>query len=319
MTTPAVRTMKRGNSRYYIHPVTKEKAVGVTSVVNMLPKDFLRFWSAKVVAEKAVSNLAEVIGMVSKGQPEDAIQYLKRAPMQTTDVAAVKGTEVHAMTEEVDLLGGIPSRIHKDLLPYARGYLAFREETEAEIVEVETTIWSKVHGYSGTLDRSILIPDTTWSTMEAPPEWYEGPAIPILGDVKTTRSGVHAEVALQLAAYRAAEEKMVVGEDGEFTPAPWARHSTTGLVIHLRPDSWKLVPVEIGPEVFDIFKALLVVFTWDKELKDTVLHNPIAGVDTWDPDEVLDLEKVIKQLTKTELARKARVAKKLEKEKADEA
>jgi hypothetical protein len=310
VTTPAVKTMKRGNSRYYIHPVTKEKAVGVTSVVNMLPKDFLRFWSAKVVAEKAVENLAEVIGFVSKGQSQDAINFLKRAPMQTTSGAAVKGTEVHAMTEEVDELGGIPSRIHKDLLPYARGYLAFREETEAEILEVETTIWSKTHGYSGTLDRSILIPESTWSNMEAPPSWYEGPIVPILGDVKTTRSGVHAEVAVQLAAYRAAEEKMVADAEGNYIPEPWGHHSTTGLVIHLRPDSWSLVPVEIGPEVFDIFRSLLVVFQWEKELKDTVLHNPIAGVETWEPDDILDLEKVIKQLTKTEAARKARVAKK---------
>ena len=314
MTTPAMRTISRGNSRYYIHPETGEKAVGVTSVVGMLPKDFLKFWAAKVTAEAAVDNLAEVIGMVAKGDRQGAVDFLKRSHMRNLDTASVKGTEVHAMTEDVDNLGGIPARIHKDLLPYARGYLAFREETEAEIVEVETSIWSTEHNYSGTLDRSLRIPESAWANMDAPPSWYEGPDMRILADVKTTRSGVHAEVAVQLAAYRAADQKMVANEEGLFVPEPWAEHSTTGLVIHLRPDSWKLVPVEIGPEIFQVFVNLLSVFRWEKVLKDEVLYPPIAGVEEWDPGAILDLEKVIKALTKAEAARVAREAKKAEKE-----
>ena len=315
MTDPVMRTMKRGNSRYYIHPETGAKAVGVTSVVNMLPKDFLKFWAAKVTAEAAVDNIAETIGLVAKGQRESAIDLLKRSHMRNLDTASVKGTEVHAMTEDVDNLGGIPARIHRDLLPYARGYLAFREETEAEIVEVETSIWSTEHNYSGTLDRSLRIPESAFANMEAPPSWYEGPELPILGDVKTTRSGVHAEVAIQLSAYRSADQKMVLNAaEGTFHPEVWEPHSMTGLVIHLRPDSWKLVPVAIGPDVFEIFVNLLSVFRWEKELKDEVLYPPIAGVEEWEPGAILDLEKAIATMNKNEVSRKAREAKKAEKE-----
>jgi hypothetical protein len=294
MTTPEVRTISRGGSRYYIHPVTQEKAVGVTSVVGMLPKDFLKWWAAKMVAEEAVDNFGALASLVASGQRDGAVDWLKRAHLRNTGEASIRGTDIHTLTEAIDEKGGIPKGTPKAHLGYARGYIAFREETEAEIMEVETTVWNSTHGYSGTLDRIVRIPESAFANMDAPPSWYEGEK-PIIADVKTTRSGIHAEVALQLSAYKAAEEKMAPQADGSFAPEPWMPLQEHGLVIWLRPDEWKLVPVFCGAPIFDIFVSLMDTFHWEKELKDSVLLPALAG-QTWEESAIVSLEKIIDKL-----------------------
>ena len=293
MTTPKMRTVSRGGARYYIHPETKEKAVGVTSVVGMLPKDFLKWWAAKMTAEEAVDNFGALASLVAKGDRDGAVDWLKRAHLRNVGKASVKGTEVHSMVEEVTELGGIPKKIKKDLLPYARGWLAFLEATDATVLEQETTVWSTEHGYSGTLDLSLSIPDSTW--VDGPPSWWEGADVPIIADVKTTRSGVHAEVALQLAAYRGADEKMSQDAEGVFHPEPWPVHQKTGLVVWLRPDEWKLVPVDTGDATLEVFVSLMDAFRWEKELSKEALYPELAG-NTWAETDVVELEKILKSL-----------------------
>jgi len=294
MTVPKIQTLKRGGSRFYVHPETKEKAPGVTSIVGMLPKEFLKYWAAKVTAEAAVENFGAVANLVAAGDSDGAVDYLKRAQFRTVGGAALKGTEVHEMTEAIDEAGAVPKRMKKALLPYAQGYLEFRQQTEVEILEVETTIWSQEHGYSGTLDRVLKIPAAAWGDQE-PPSWWTGE--PQVADVKTTRSGVHAEVAIQMAAYRAASEALRVQTDGSYKAEAWPVTDVTGLVIHLRPEAWKLVPVRIGPDVFEIFKALLVVHGWDKDVSKDVLYPAVAGR-AWDEGETVPLEKILAEIAK---------------------
>lgn len=301
MTVPKMRTMNRGGARYYIHPVTKEKAAGVTSVVGMLPKDFLKWWAAKMVAQAAVEQFGTLAQFVANGETEAGVNWLKSAHQRDVGQASAKGTEVHDMVEKVTEAGGIPRGLKRDLHPYARGWLAFLEAVQPTILEQETTVWSTTHGYSGTLDLSMSIPESTWE--DEAPSWWEGSEVPILGDVKTTRSGIHADVALQLAAYRAAEEKMTANAEGAFEPEPWPVHQKTGLVVWLRPDEWKLVPVDIGDEVFDIFKALREVFRWEKEMREEVIYPELIG-DVWTEEDIVDLEKVLKGVAQKKRGRK---------------
>lgn len=197
------------------------------------------------------------------------------------------------MVEDITASGGIPKRLPRNLVPYARGWLAFLEATEATLLEQETTVWNSTYGYSGTLDLSLSIPEETWEDQR--PSWYEGPNVPIIADVKTTRSGVHAEVSLQLAAYANAEEKMVADKEGAFHPEPWPTHQATGLVVWLRPDQWSLVPVDIGPDVFRMFKVLRQVFDWEKGRKDEVLYPPIAG-SILEEEDIIQLVDILRSL-----------------------
>jgi hypothetical protein len=92
-------------------------------------------------------------------------------------------------------------------------------------------------------------------------------------DYKTTRSGVHAEVALQLAAY--ARGEIILQPDGTEIPLPEIHGAA---VLHLRPEGWKLVPVAITDEVFEVFAVgLKLVHGWDTELSKGVLGKPIMS------------------------------------------
>lgn len=257
MTTPKINTIKRGGSRLYVHPDDGAKVPGVTSVLNMLPKEFLKFWAAKVVAETAVENLGSVVGL-AMGDPQGAIDYLKRAPMRNTGAAADMGTTVHDMYERLSR-GEDVGRLTPDLKPYLAIYRDFEKKFEPEFLHIEDTVWSETHGYAGSFDfiAKVTDPDT-------------GDRMTVIGDWKTTRSGVHEEVALQLSAYKNAD--YIVTADGERVDIPAIEG---GIVVHARPEGGQVVPARVDDEVFEIFKHLLSVYTYEKEFKKGVLGNGI--------------------------------------------
>ncbi|GGM78570.1 hypothetical protein GCM10012275_56490 [Longimycelium tulufanense] len=258
MTTPKIRTVSRGGSRFYIHPTSADRVPGVTSIIGMLPKPFLTAWAAKLTAETAVDLLGEVVGIALRDK-QAAVDMLKRAPRRFTEAAADVGTEVHELCEHLSR-GDRIGRVHPDLRPYVDGYQEFLDEFQPEFLELEATLWSDTHRYAGSCDWIAKIGDEI-----------------VIGDNKTTRSGVHEEVALQLTAYAFAD--YFLRPDGTQDPIPKIE---AGAVVHLRPDEddpsrprWQLVPVRVDESVFDVFLTLRRVFEWDKDIKATVLGEPV--------------------------------------------
>lgn len=269
MTTPKVNTIHRSGSRFYVDPDTGKKNPGVTSVLNMLPKPFLKAWAAKLVAETAVNNIASVVGLAFT-DPKGAIDYLKRAPDRFTKSAADNGSEAHDIFEQI-ALGNPPKRVHPDMEPYVAHFMEFMETCQPEFLLMEETVWSDEHGYAGSFDAlAILRGDGAGPLKDKT----------LFMDWKTTRSGVHEEVALQLAAYRFADA--VVRPDGTRVPLPEA---DGGAVLHVRPEGWSLVPVETDTveiageqvRVMDYMLALREVFDWDIEVKKHVIGKPVTG------------------------------------------
>lgn len=82
----------------------------------------------------------------------------------------------------------------------------------------------------------------------------------------TNRSGLHDDIALQLAANRNMEEVTVDSET--LIPAP-ATDMTVGL--HLSPEGFKMKEVESGPVIFDTYTALRDV--WDFAVFDGKMAN----------------------------------------------
>src|SRR5690606_41288907 len=54
VTSPKIATFHNRGTRFYEHPTKDLQVPGGTSVRNMLPKGYLKFWAAKLVAESAV-------------------------------------------------------------------------------------------------------------------------------------------------------------------------------------------------------------------------------------------------------------------------
>ena len=253
MTTPKVSTVKKGGSRFYIHPTSRLQVPGVTSVVGMLPKEFLKFWAAKVTAEAAVDNVGAVVNLVANGDRDGAIDYLKRAHMRSVGKSADIGTDVHDVVERLSR-GEQVGRVHPDLQVFVDHFNEFLDIFQPEYLFLEETVWSETHGYAGSFDAIAVIQGET-----------------IIIDNKTTKSGVHAEVALQMAAYANAD--YIVSADGDKVPLPTIDGAA---VLHLRPEGWNLVPVAITPEVFQVFLNLIPVVSWERELSRSVVGRPLS-------------------------------------------
>lgn len=258
MTLPKINTIKRGGSRLYVHPETADKVPGVTSILNMLPKGFLKFWASKSVAEFAVDNLGSVVDLAIRGQQQAAVDMLKRAPDRDTAQAADFGTSVHDLFERM-ARGETLGRVHPDLEPFVEIFKGFEAQFKPEFLFLEETVWSETHGYAGSLDFIARVTDP--STKDQ---------MTVIGDWKTTRSGVHAEVALQETAYSRAD--YIVRADGGRVPIP---KLDGGIVVHARPEGGKVVPARLGDDLFETFLSLRKVWEWDRELSRTVLGNEV--------------------------------------------
>lgn len=257
MTTPKVNTIKRGDSRFYVEPDSGEKVPGVTSVLGMLPKGFLKFWAAKMVAEEFADDPGTAISLLFRNR-EAAVDHLKKAPDRNTRKAADIGTAAHDLFELMSQ-GKPIGRVHPELEIYVQHFDDFLKKCQPEYHLLEETVWSDTHKYAGSFDANATI-------------WGERLWI----DNKTTRSGVHEEVGLQLAAYRFAD--YILRPDGSRTPNPKA---DGGAVLHVRPEGWKLVPVKADEQAFEVFLHLREIFRYEKEMKSSMVGKVVAS----GPDE----------------------------------
>ncbi|MFJ9408589.1 hypothetical protein [Streptomyces sp. NPDC101393] len=247
-----LRTFKRGDSRFYVDDSTGATAPGVTSIIDMLPKGFLKFWAAKMSAEFAVENLGAVITLAMKDK-NAAVDLIKGASTRFTREAGDFGTQSHNIFEKL-ARGESPGRMHSEFQLMAGHFKEFLDQAQPEFIHLEQTVWSDTHDFAGSFDAIGTIEGET-----------------VILDWKTTRSGIHEEVALQLNAYANAD-RIILSESGESVALPTI---DAGAVLHVRPEGWKLVPVKMDPAIFDMFLHLKHVLEWDRGGKRGVIGNPV--------------------------------------------
>jgi hypothetical protein len=251
-----VSTIKRGSSRFYINPADAHiKVPGVTSIVGMLPKDFLTFWAAKESAEAAVNNW-DIVNKLCQRDPQGAIDYLKGAHRRTSKAASDLGSAAHDIFERLARGEAVSDRaIHMDVKPHVRHFREFLNAVQPEFLHLEETVWSDAHQYAGSFDAIARV---------------DGEVVVL--DWKTSKA-VYDSVALQLSAYRYAD-RIILAENGESVDVP---EMVGGAVLHVRPEGWSFVPVECGPDVYAVFLALREVFDWEQNGKKSVVGRPIAS------------------------------------------
>lgn len=260
-----VLTIKRGGSRFYVHPVTHVKYPGVTSVIGMLPKPFLTFWAAKMTAEAAVDNLAAVESIARRDRA-GAIDYLKGAHRRYTSLRAGVGSDAHDLFERL-IRGEYVNRVHPDLEPYRAAFMEFLALVNPELVRAEDVAWSDTHEYAGSFDAILYV----WLDVDGKPTPdRSGERHTLMVDWKTSK-GTYPDVALQMAAYANADK--LIDPEGNTVPLP---EFDGAAVLHVTPESWEFVPVRIDAEVFQIFLNLRRVFEWDRDISKTVLGRALA-------------------------------------------
>ena len=285
-TAPKTRMQKSGRGHTYF--LDGEWCPGVTTILGAgLPKPALVGWASKVPAEVVANGLtvmkSETTGKthvvaddlmaelrewqdsrtgstvvkwgdhtpLPRGAVADAIGSLR---FRDLDAAARKGTTVHNLAEK--LAHGEEVEVPEELTGHVRSYLRFLDEWQPYDALTERVIVNRRWRYMGKLDMIARFDNL--------PEWIADRIGSTSGtgllDIKTSRSGIFSDVALQLEAYRRGET-MLEGRDEVPMPA-----IDFVAAIHVRTDGYDLyafdIETERRPTTFDIFLYAKQVGDW---------------------------------------------------------
>jgi hypothetical protein len=239
-----IRRVKYGRGHGY-RDARGATVPGVTTILgDGLAKPALINWAATTTAGYAVDHWDELAEL----KPSERLKKLEKARYEDLDAAGNKGTAVHKLAEK--LVKGEQVNVPDELAGHIRSYVRFLDEEEPEAVIVEGVVMSHRHGYAGTLD---LIAD------------FPRRGQRLLADIKTARSGVFPDNALQLAGYRYADAILVNGQERPMLPVDGA------VVVHVRADGYSVVPVEAGPTEFRYFLYCQQLWRWVNEHSRTVV------------------------------------------------
>lgn len=229
---PARLAFRRVNyGRGHGYTLNGQKLAGVTTLINDgVPKPGLINWASRMVAEYVADRLADE-GATWRGYGRDQlVGLLAGVPSAERDAAGRAGTQVHTLAER--LLADEEVEVPEELIGHVDAYLAFLDQWRPTDLLVERPCLSLRHRYAGTFDLIATLPTLGRCLL----------------DIKTARSGIWPETALQLAAYRRAD--LYQDEAGDLQPMPTVEHT---LAIWVRGDGYDLHPVRTDDDVFRTF------------------------------------------------------------------
>jgi hypothetical protein len=232
--------------RYWLDgkPIT-----GVTTLIKGgLPAPALMYWSAKTVAEWVADNEDAVAGLRNMGRGP-MIAALKETPWQARDEAANRGTEVHALAEK--LVAGEEVDVPEPIAGHVESCVRFLDEWHVTPIITETSVAHRAHWWAGRLDMIGSLPDGRI----------------ICWDWKTTRSGIFAETAFQLAAYSHAQ--FYVTDDDIDTEIAMPTIDECKAV-WLRADGYDVIPCQADDAVYNEFRHMAYVAQTAKRMKSYV-------------------------------------------------
>lgn len=234
---PPIRRRNYGKGHGYVD-ANNRKVPGVTTILgDGLPKKALINWAANATAEYAIDHWDE-LGQLG---PSARLKKLQGGRYEVRDAAANRGTAVHTLGEK--LVRGEEVAVPEALAGHVESYVEFLDDWDPVPFMVETVVMSHKHGYAGTLDLGAEIASSLLILAGALNSDFPRPTARCLIDLKTSRSGIFGETALQLAGYRYAD--VYVDDNGEEQPMP---EFDLALGLHVRADGYSLLPITAGRE-----------------------------------------------------------------------
>ncbi len=275
---PKNATTSSSGSRFYVWG-RGERYWSVTTILRALPKDALKFWAAKVVAEFAVDRSKTWFTM----SRDEAVEWLKKEPLRYTNKRADVGSAIHAAAEAWVLQRPMSGDFSEEERAGIGRFLEFVDTLKPRFHLTEASVYNRTQKYAGTLDAVLDVPydrllDLAGGNPHKVP-WTprEGRDVVTLlvdyksgGDVEEGK-GVYPEVALQLSAYGRAEfVGMPNGSEVSLPPLDGAA------VLHVQAAGWRLVPVDaLRDDVWKSFLYVREVFRWLEVISKDVLGFPL--------------------------------------------
>lgn len=258
---------------WYRVPGTDTKLRRVTTILNGgYPKPELVFWSANLTAQDAFATLPRLVAAsLYPAEKEAAYDWLRKGHIRKKEERGDLGTAAHTLVESHVLGTPLPEELLDDpeMAPYLDHFLRFVADWKVEFEASEMTVGNFTNGYAGKLDylfRSRPIA----AALKVPADTL------FLGDTKTggelDEKGVYPEAGLQMSAYRRAEVCWL--RDGAQLPMP--KIHDVGIVLHLRPEGYRPMPLKCGDDVFDAFLHVWQVAEFKRVLAKSVVGEALT-------------------------------------------
>lgn len=284
---------RQGNG-YYADHVSGDRLRSVTTILSGgVPKPGLVHWAGNTCTDSAIEHLP---ALVAASRYPDRLAELRnwitRAHTRKKDERAEVGSAVHAIIE-ARLLGTTPPASVKvgdeewaldgpELAPYIEQFHRFETEWEPTWLASEMVVANPDDGYAGTLDYIIGGYGPIKHALNA--QGYDLGGLDVMGDTKTGGEwnrqtaaghvhGVYPEAGLQMSAYRRATTCWL--RSGERAPMPAT--AEVGVVLHLRPEGYRLYPVRCGDLEYRYFRHAQMVDEWSSRMASAKADDPVIG------------------------------------------
>lgn len=240
------------NEKAHRYTLDGKHVQGVTTILGAgIPKPALVKWSAKSVAEWVADNESGLEQLRSMGRAP-MVEALKNVPWQVRDEAAVKGTEVHKIAEEI--INGREVEVPARLLSYVNGYVDLIDAFHIEPILTEVPVANRKEWYAGKLDLVARMNGLVY-----------------LLDNKTSK-GIYGETSLQTAAYARAE--FYVHDNDPDTEFPMPHIDRIG-VIHITETASTIHDLGDIDKAFKLFRHIKHIANNLDYLK-TVVSEPLV-------------------------------------------
>jgi hypothetical protein len=248
---PAEGIVRRGSKRRS-YTIDGLKVPGVTTITGYFKSGGLAEYPGKAVAKYAANNW-EALSAMPWGDRLEALYAGRWAEMRA---AAARGTDVHKIAARLHA-GETDVPYPEEIAGHVEACVDFLDRLDLRAVAAELVIGNREHRYCGTLDLIADLGPVPWGGETIKPARW-------LLDLKTAKSGIFAETALQLAGYEHAE--VFLGEDGAERPMEWLEVERCAAV-WIRADGWDLIPLDTGADTWTYFQYLAWLYH-RKEARD---------------------------------------------------
>jgi hypothetical protein len=226
------QTYRRDHGKGHVYYLDGQKVTGVTTAIGSgFPKNLAK-WGAETVANKAIDEWSKLARM----PVSQRLKELSSAPWTQRDNAAIRGTRIHAVAEQI--ASGASLHIPEDIAGHVQSCIAFLRDWQVQPIGLELPVFSRKYGYGGTADLFASMADGKVR----------------LCDYKSSKSGIWGDVAFQLAAYRYAE--FALDSEGNEITVPEVDEC---IAVWLRADGYEVYPIEVNRRVFRQFLAIMQV------------------------------------------------------------
>lgn len=285
----------RQSNGYYADHTTGDRLRSVTTILGGgVPKPALIHWAGNMVADSAIEHLPALVA--ASRNPDALVEFrswLTKAHTRKRDERAEVGGLVHKVIESRLLGTPLPEAIKvgdtewavdgPELAPFLEHFLQFEADWQPRWTASEMVVANPEHGWAGTLDYLIGAEGRIGDALRAM-GYAVDPDGDLMGDTKTGGEwdritsaghvhGVYPEAGLQMSAYRQA--KVAWLRDGSRVPMPAT--ADVGVVLHLRPEGYRLYPARCGALEYRYFRHAQMVDEWSSRIASAKADAPVIG------------------------------------------